>query len=451
MKNRIVSLIVVITTLLFGTQIIAYAAPSGGECGYNLSWTLDSGGTLSIRGTGDMPNWTSALDVPWNRSNTGIRKVEIQSGVTSIDSFAFYCCSNLKKVSIPSSVTKIGMSAFSGCSRLESITIPNSVTSIGEYAFSRCSSLISISIPRSVTSIGESPFSGCSSLTNIYVDKNNQYYSSENEVLFNKDKTTLIQYAIGKTDTQYTIPDGVINIGRSAFSECSLTNITIPDSVKEIGLNAFFCCDSLETVNIPYGVTSINGGMFHSCSSLTSVSIPSSVKSIDRFAFCCCSSLTSITIPESVTIIDGYQFSGCSSLENIYVDKNNQYYSSEGGNLFNKDKTVLIQYAVGKTDTQYTIPDSVKSIEYCAFYSCSNLKSVTIPSSVRGIAWCAFYDCSNLTSVNIPNGVTYIGDGAFMNCSSLTDVYYSGTEAEWREINIKRDNNCLTNAFIHYN
>ena len=271
MKKRILSLVVVMTMMLSFMPVIAQAATSG-TCGDNLTWTLDDNGTLTISGEGAMANWSSSSYVPWYSSRDSIQDVIIGNSVTSIGDWAFWCCSSLTSVTIPDSVTSIGGSAFCYCSSLESVVIPDSVTSIGEgafydcrslesavipdsvtsigsNAFSACSSLTSIEIPYSVTSIGSYAFCYCSSLTSISVDINNQYYSSENGILFNKDKTTIIQYAIGKTDTKYTIPDSVTSIGVWAFEECSsLESVVIPNSVTSIGVWAFEECSSLTDV-----------------------------------------------------------------------------------------------------------------------------------------------------------------------------------------------------------
>ena len=75
---------------------------------------------------------------------------------------------------------------------------------------------------------------------------------------------------------------------------------------------------------------------------------------------------------------------------------------------------------------------------------------MTIPGSVTSIGPYAFSDCSSLASVTIPEGVTSIGDFAFYGCSGLTDVYYGGSEVQWKNISIEYGNDPLTNATIHY-
>ena len=262
--------------------------------------------------------------------------------VTSIGENAFRNCYALASITIPNSVTSIGESAFASCRSLTSVTIGESVTSIGEGAFSYCYSLTSVTIPNSVTSIGGEAFSGCSSLTSINVNANNANYCSIDGVLFSKDKTTLIQFPIGNTRSEYIIPNSVTSIGDYAFYECSsLTSITIPESVTSIGENAFRNCYALASITIPNSVTSIGESAFYGCSSLTSVTIGNSVTSIGWYAFYGCSSLTSVTIGESVTSIGSSAFRDCSSLTSI------------------------------------TIPNSVTSIGDYTFAYCSSLTSVT--------------------------------------------------------------------------
>ncbi|MDR2701566.1 MAG: leucine-rich repeat protein [Spirochaetaceae bacterium] len=221
-----------------------------------------------------------------------------------------------------STITSIGESAFYGCTGLASVTIPNSVTSIGEEAFNSCTSLTNVTIPNSVTSIGYLAFQGCTSLTAINVNTSNSAYSSQDGVLYNKNKTTLINCPGGKTGA-FTIPNTVTSIEQSAFYNCtSLTGITIPNSVTSIGYYAFVLCENLTSVTIPDSIESIELCAFQQCTSLKSVIIGNNVKSIGQSAFAYCYSLTSVTIPNSVTSIGGWAFERCNSLASVTFQRN---------------------------------------------------------------------------------------------------------------------------------
>ena len=254
MKKRLLSFVLavlMIASLLPATALAADIADSG-TCGAegdgsNLTWTLDSEGVLTISGSGDMHGY-DLPGAPWYGSRSRVKSAVIAEGVTSIGRYAFVDCTSLTSVTIPDSVTSIGSSAFEDCTSLTSVTIPDSVTSIGDDAFYNCRSLTSVTIPDSVTSIGDSPFASCTSLTGIWVAEGNSHYSSDaSGVLFNKDKTTLVQ-CLGAF-AAYAIPDSVTSIGGSAFEGCrSLISVTIPDSVTSIGGDAFYNCTSLTDV-----------------------------------------------------------------------------------------------------------------------------------------------------------------------------------------------------------
>ena len=281
--------------------------------------------------------------------------------VTEIGESAFENCTSLTSVTIPDSVTSIGFCAFYNCKSLTSVTIPDSVTSISESAFEDCKSLTSATIPYSVTSIGDYAYHGC-------------YFTSENFVnnsnveLDDSSKPTIVDTDAGG----FCIKDNVLVNMRPAYA---IGEVTIPNSVIIFGYSAFDSCESL----------------------------------------------ISVTIPDSVTCIDDRTFSSCTSLTSIEVSGNNKNYSSIDGVLFNKNKSRLITYPAGKTDSKYVMPNSVISIDDDAFDSCINLKSVTIPDSVTSVGNSAFYDCTSLASVTIPNSVTSIDEHAFYNTAYYND------------------------------
>ncbi len=455
-----------------------------------------------------------------------LTSVTIPQGVTSIGKSAFYNCENLASITLPDSVTTIGENAFYNtvyyndlsnwdnyvlyinnqlieagtliegdyeikagtktiadnafykCVYLKSITMPDSLVTIGENAFEMCINLTSVNISDSVTNMDISAFVDCKSITSINIDVNNAKYSSVNGVLFNKDKTALIRYPAGKTDTLYTIPDTVTQIYGSAFQGCTnlesivisdnvtqiysytfrdctnLTSITIPDSVKSIGEFAFYGCTNLSNVIIPDSVTSIGKYAFCGCTSLTSVTIPKNVANIDNGTFKDCASITSVTIPDGVTKISDYAFKsctnltsitipdsvkkigkevlcGCTNLTDINVSENNLNYSTDLGVLFNKAKTSLIQYPVGKTDTTYEIPQGVTTIYSYAFYDDTCLEAITIPDGATYIGDYAFYGCTGIKSITIPDSMTNVGNNAFLNCSKLMNVELNTPNVKW--------------------
>ena len=349
-------------------------------------------------------------------------------------------------------VTSIGDSAFEDCTGLTSITISNSVTSIGYKAFYDCTGLTSITIPNSVTSIGDLAFEDCTGLTSINVASDNNYYSSNNGVLFNKKKTALIRYPEGKSQTSYTIPNSVTRIGYGAFRGCTgLTSITIPNSVTSIASWAFDGCTGLTSINVASGnnyYSDNNGVLFNKKKtelirypegkSQTSYTIPDSVTSIGNWAFDGCTGITSITIPNSVTSIGAHAFDGCTGLTSITIP--------------NSVTSIGYMAFYGCTGlTSIAIPNSVTSIGNWAFFECTGLTSITIPNSVTSIGDGAFNSCTGLTSITIPDSVTSIGDKAFRDCTGLKDVYYTGSKDEWKAISVGSYNGNLLDATIHYN
>ncbi len=287
---------------------------------------------------------------------TGIESVSIPNSVTEIEADAFFWCDNLKSVTIPDSVITIGNDAFYKCMAIENITIGNSVQRIEAGAFDSCKSIKNIYIPESVIYVEPDVFYGCHALTDIQVAENNPNYTSEDGVMFNKDKTTLMFYPIAKEQKTYTIPETVTLIEECGFTYSEkLNEIIIPASVEKIEQDGLFYCAGLVSINVDENnpsYSSENGVLFNKykyrllvypiANTRTSYEIPESVMYIEKYAFYNCKNLTQITISENVTKIWDMAFADCDAL------------------------------------TQLTLPKNVNYIGYYAFYDCDSLTDITI-------------------------------------------------------------------------
>ena len=363
---------------------------------------------------------------------------------STINSFSVFSKSyTIKTVKLPNSMKKIASMAFKGCKNLESVELNNGLETIGNQAFYECEKINIINIPRTVKEIKNNcdinSFYGCTALSNINVDTNNQYFSSIDGVLFNKEKSVLIAYPSAKENTEYTIPETVTQVFGRAINNQNLTTININKNVNQITDDlggtkgaeelAIINCKNLKNISVDAGnnnFSSENGILYNkSKSSLllypsgkqdTYFAIPSTVLT--------CNSIDSQYI-ETIklnSLIDNIEFLiGIDNLKNIQVDTTNTNYIQKNGVLLNKNSNKIVLYPMGRSDTTYTCDNNITEIGEKAFYN-SKLTKIIIPTSVNKIGGYAFYNCRNLIEINLPSNITSIGEYAFYNCSSIATV-----------------------------
>ena len=409
-----------------------------------------------------------------NNTNNQIEKVVLSKGITNVCSYAFTNNKSLKSVTFPSTLKTIGVEAFIN-TNLSEVVLPMKLEIIGARAFRDCpitkitinsdfvvefgdayqreifggitdSSIQHITLGPNVTAFNVSA-TGLKQLKEITVDEANLNLSSEDGILYNKEKTVLIKFP-NKKQMPLNIPNSVTTIGDEAFSGCSaLTNITIPDNITSIGENAFAYCSALKNIIIPDSVTNVGSGAFACCTGLTNITIPNSVMSIGDSTFSNCSKLSDITISNNVTSIGNSVFYRCASLTNITIPNSvttigdNAFCETGLTNIVIPDSTTSIGYyafAYCNKLTSVTIGNGVTNIGFGAFTNC-NLTNITIPNSVTSIEGSAFSGCQGLTSITIPDSVTSIGNWAFDNCFSLTSITYQGTVSDWAKVDCPPD------------
>lgn len=395
----------------------------------------------------DLPPKISEIEPSAFEGCTGLTNIIIPGNVTSIGDHAFYNCKALSTVTIPDGVTRIGSYAFQDCASLDNITIPDSVLSIGDNAFSRCSHLRSISVPLSANLGGTGVFYG-SPVSYIKITGAGTFtVPSTLQACVAHSNNITIDIGDGFSDigdsafygwsnllVNINIPDSVINIGERAFQDCkNLKKLVLPSSIRKIGKSAFAGCSGLVgDISLPSGMTIIEDESFWGCKNLTSVIIPGSIAIIEDRSFENCSGLTRVTIENGLTEIGQHSFSSCSGLTNIIIPDS---VTSIGDSAFLR--------CTGLSDI--VLSDNLTSIGNDAFYGCTGLTELVFPDNTLSIGYRAFDNCSGLTNLVIPN--SNIDNLPFYNCSRLTDIYYAGSEADWKNIS----KSGLANATIHYN
>ena len=403
-----------------------YSGTCGAD-GDNLTWKLNRDtGELTISGTGYMKDYDSASKTPWYSVRNEIKTVTVGSGVADVGANAF-CIADyhfIESVTLPDSLTAIREWAFGFCTYLSEITIPENVTFIGEYAFWG-TGLSGITVPRKVSNIGGGAFTS-QHMKAILVDAGNQYYTSENGVLYNKDKTLLHTYPKRKNSTVETeagsksyfrIPDTVTEIEDNAFYHAQLDEIHMGSAVKTIGYQAFRHC-KFSTILLPAGV---------SC--------------VEQFAFANTALEKMYFEGEAPASFASKVFYECPAALTIYCKADADGWNADSSGKWNGYplKKMLGLGECGQTDVDQLIwtldPDGTLNISgswRMKDYSANNrapwydlrdkIKTVTFGSEVATVGDEAFADCSSLRQIVFSDIMEEIGSSAFDRCTSLQEI-----------------------------
>ncbi len=430
-----------------------YSGTCGAD-GDNLTWKLNRDtGELTISGTGYMKDYDGTSKTPWDSVRNEIKTVTVGSGAMDVGAYAFSGCSSLTGVTLPDSLTAIRRHAFSESS-LKEVSIPENVTLIGEHAFWN-TSMYNITVPKKVSSIGAGAFSK-GLMQAIFVDKENQYYTSENGVLYNKDKTLLHTYLkftssgtkYGSKNVAY-IPDTVTEIGDEAFYDFRGEEIHMGSSVQTIGRDAFARCDNLETILLPASVSYISTLAF--CDSgLKTVYCEGSAPTFGHCIF-----------PDKATLyckedIDGWR-TLASDEWNSYLLKEmlglgecGMYDSDQLIWTLDPDGTLNISgswrmkdYSANNRAPWYDLRDKIKTVTFGAevatvgdeaFADCSSLRQIVFSDIMEELGSCAFDRCTSLQEITIPKNVDSIAAYTFAECKSLRQISVSSGNAEYTSV-----------------
>ena len=317
--------------------------------------------------------------------------------VTMIDEMVFYCAM-INSLNLPKGIRSIGEECFADATFNCPILLPDSLRLIKKSAFFGAHCTGKLFIPALCTTIEDGAFGVVYGLQQFTVDTANQAYSSYEGVLYNKDKTRLIQCPTEKQDV-FTIPSGVETIGSCAFA----------------------------------------------VSKVDSIIISSTVSHLEACAFSQCFRLRSIYIPSTVKHIDGGIFRGCVNLNNIVIDSLNPNYMVEDNIVYSINKDTLISHhsASDRVEvspmvkviaeeaftlsriTSVVLPEGLEEIQDAAFRYTPYLYTVILPQTLRKIGTCAFQKCESLRTIEIPNSVIEMGNSVFQECLGLLSVKIS--------------------------
>lgn len=387
-----------------------------------------------------VPNGAAALEEDWSPETTTAATTENVGQVQEWEQFQYQVSEN--------EVTIVGyVGTIEGTLEIPAEIDGLPVTRVEDDAFIKQNQLVEVVIPASVIEIGSTAFHDCENLQVFTVAEENPVYCVKNGLLLDKGEKVLIRCPSGRYGEVTDIPDTVFLISDAAFADCSsLSKIELPVSVLSIGAMAFSNCQSLSEVIVPSGVqtlpdsafadcialqrvtlseglTNISVAAFRNCTALQEVQLPDTLESIKSNAFENCSSLQRMHFPAAVSELSANVFSGCISLSEVTVAAENPYYTAVDGVLMTADQATLVYYPPCSSQSDYTIPETVKTIDSYAFQDAMQLQFLTVPETVETIEPYACYDANSLKEVML-NGASVISAYAFQSCDQLEAVVF---------------------------
>ena len=320
-----------------------------------INYSILSGANASVSGYNNTPTIINIVPT--------IRIDQTNYTITKIADSAFLGCNTATTINFPTSntITSFGNYSFKNCALLSAISIPTTVTSIGAFAFDGCNALTTITLPSALTTLGNGALGNCSNLTTIVLGGASVNFSVDGGILYNLNKSTLIQYPAGLASTSPTIPASVTRLGSYCFYGCkNITSFTIPSTITSMGDGPFTSCVNLTQFILGSGTTlySVEGGVLFNSSktiliqygaglSNTTYSIPNTVITIANAAFQNVDKITTLNIPTSVTTI------GDNAFNNLNVSLLEVPYSVKtfGANAYSVKLGGIIKFLSGVSIT----------------------------------------------------------------------------------------------------
>ena len=245
------------------------------------------------------------------------------------------------------------------------------------------------------------------------------------------------------TLTKVTVADSIKSLESYAFSGCEkLTEIKLSNGIKVIPEYCFADCKLLSKVEMSDAVETISAMAFSSCESLSDFDLPAGVVSVGQQAFQSCKALKKITVRKGIKELKHLTFSDCESLAEIVFEEGTQL------------ETIGDYCFIGCSSlNEVEIPDTVTLVDEYAFTECEAIKGAKLSNKMTKISVGTFKKCDNLTKAYIPKSVKTMGQTIFecLGGSKLSDIYYEGSESDWKNIEIEQNNDAIGKAKIHYN